>query len=95
MKTSCDEDTAKFSKYLIEQSLLEYNMIRHLPSKIASAAMYLANEKAGRPGWTEALGHCINYSEKDLIGCIEDMKIILSTLNPKLTSIDRKYKIKK
>jgi hypothetical protein len=95
VKTSCDEETAKFSKYLIEKSLLEYNMMIHLPSKIASAAIYLANEKAGRPGWTETLGNCINYSEKDLIGCVEDLKLILSTLNPKLTSIDRKYKIKK
>jgi G2/mitotic-specific cyclin-B, other len=51
-----DSRTHTLSKYLTELTLTEYNMLNHVPSKIAAASVYIARRMTDKaPYWVIAL----------------------------------------
>mmetsp|Transcript_2883 Transcript_2883/g.8586 ORF Transcript_2883/g.8586 Transcript_2883/m.8586 type:complete len:414 (+) Transcript_2883:64-1305(+) len=67
---SCgDAFQRELSQYILELGLLDLRLIRHEPSRLASAALLLANQLAGRiPAWPRALArisrHCATSLEE-------------------------------
>eukprot|EP01114_Cavostelium_apophysatum_P023216 TRINITY_DN8681_c0_g1_i1.p1 TRINITY_DN8681_c0_g1~~TRINITY_DN8681_c0_g1_i1.p1 ORF type:complete len:455 (+),score=90.38 TRINITY_DN8681_c0_g1_i1:36-1367(+) len=73
-----ESKTHTLSKYLIEVSSLEYNLLQYLPSKVAAAAVYLSRKMCRiTPSWTSTLVHYTGYKESDIIGCARDLNELL------------------
>ncbi|NXU77894.1 CCNB1 protein, partial [Oreotrochilus melanogaster] len=61
------------SQYLMELSIVDYDMVHFLPSKIAAAASCLALKLLGGFKWTPALQDCTSYTENDLFPVMQHM----------------------
>lgn len=62
------------ARYLLELSLLEYRMLVHKPSVLASAALYLALKIVKRPvAWSEKLVEASQYKESHIRPCAKDL----------------------
>lgn len=82
------------SNYIAELSLLEYNMLRYLPSLIAASVIFLALyilAPSKRP-WNSTLRHYTLYDPCDLRDCITALhQLFLSGSSPGLPAIREKY----
>ena len=86
-----DEYDLDIAKFLIEKTLQDHTMLRYVPSKIASSALYIANEQNKRICWSRELESYTGYSIDDLMECIEDIRNILRNPSTSLNAIERKY----
>jgi len=74
--------THTLCKYLIEMSLMDYNLLKYVPSLVAASAVYIARKMTGtEPAWTPTLTHYTRYKEEDLRECAKEMNDFLQTLN--------------
>lgn len=68
--TGCDMKTLTLARYILESSLVEYEFVDQLESKIAAAALLLAMKMqagdASAPVWTKAAEFYSTYTEKQL-----------------------------
>ena len=73
-----DELSMHAAQYILELSLLEYKMLKYVPSMQAASALCLAAKALKRGDiWNDILKAQTNYVESDLSGCIKDMADIL------------------
>lgn len=90
-----DSHTHTLSKYLIELSLVDYNMLRFKPSTIAAAAVYIARAMHRiTPYWNDTLEHYTHHNVAQLRRCAETLNdSLLCTTDPSnsLRAIYRKY----
>jgi hypothetical protein len=64
--------------YVMELSLLDIRMVRHMPSHLAAAALLLSNRLAGQlPAWPESLAHLSGYKEPSLEACAGELRELL------------------
>lgn len=70
-----DERVFNLSRYLIELSLVEYRMLKHHPSMLASAALFLSMKimKKEHSQWTEKLSAATEFSEQQIRQCAKDL----------------------
>ena len=70
-----DSTTHTLSKYLIELSLPEYNMLQYKASTIAAAAVYVARAMRHlTPQWNDTLQHYTQHTVEDLRACAETVR---------------------
>ncbi|GAB9467089.1 Cyclin b [Globisporangium polare] len=93
-----DDRVEHFAHYVIDRSLQEYKMIKHLPSTIAASAVHIARcQMRDLPAWSSTLEHHSSYSEHSLSDCIDDLKEMLWNAQngvgktSKLTAVRRKF----
>ncbi|KAM9367311.1 G2/mitotic-specific cyclin-B1 [Phaethornis superciliosus] len=82
------------SQYLMELSIVDYDMVHFLPSKIAAAASCLALKLLGGFKWTPALQNCTSYTENDLLPVMQHMAknvILVNEGTVKEMAIKNKY----
>ncbi|XP_015272693.1 PREDICTED: G2/mitotic-specific cyclin-B1 isoform X2 [Gekko japonicus] len=82
------------SKYLMELSLLDYDMIHFPPSQIAAAAYCLSTKVLDEGEWTLTLQHYMYYAESDLLPVMQHMAKNVLLVNRGLTkhmTIKNKY----
>lgn len=70
-----DERVFNLSRYLIELSLVEYRMLKHHPSMLASAALFLSMKilKKEHSHWTDKLKGATQFSEAQIRQCAKDL----------------------
>jgi len=88
-----DSKIHTLSKYIIELSLLDYAMLKYLPSTIAAASIYIARKMCNvSPAWDSTLTHYSQYSEHQLIECAKELnQIIIAQEQSKYKAIYKKY----
>eukprot|EP00195_Chlamydomonas_chlamydogama_P010582 CAMPEP_0202902368 /NCGR_PEP_ID=MMETSP1392-20130828/16812_1 /ASSEMBLY_ACC=CAM_ASM_000868 /TAXON_ID=225041 /ORGANISM="Chlamydomonas chlamydogama, Strain SAG 11-48b" /LENGTH=373 /DNA_ID=CAMNT_0049589121 /DNA_START=264 /DNA_END=1385 /DNA_ORIENTATION=+ len=88
-----DEHLHFLSNYLTEITLLDHNMMKHLPSEIAAAAVFLANLILKRQPWDGNLTHYSTYTLVDLNKCVHALAALHQAVsnNPQLVAIRDKY----
>lgn len=71
----CDERAFNLSRYLIELSLVEYRMLKHHPSMLASAALFLTMKimKKEHSQWTEKMSAATEFNENQIRHCAKDL----------------------
>ncbi|XP_020573172.1 G2/mitotic-specific cyclin-2-like [Phalaenopsis equestris] len=81
------------SSYIIELSLIEYEMLKYSPSMLAAAAVYTAQcSLKGFKHWTRTSELCTRYSEDQLLECSRMMVDFHKQAGKgKLTGVHRKY----
>jgi len=58
-----DEKGMFLARYLLELSLVEYKMLKFIPSNLACSAIYLVNKIFKKEGWPESLVKSCKYTE--------------------------------
>ncbi|KAH0451828.1 hypothetical protein IEQ34_019127 [Dendrobium chrysotoxum] len=81
------------SSYIIELSLIEYEMLKYSPSMLAAAAIYTAQcSLKGFKHWTRTSELCTKYSEDQLLECSRMMVDFHQQAGKgKLTGVHKKY----
>lgn len=84
-----DSEVHTLSKYLCEIAMLEYDILPHLPSRIAAAAVYLARGSA----WNKTLEKYTQLYESDLVGVAHQLKVLHQSQRKaiKYNSLFKKY----
>lgn len=72
-----DEHLYNTASYILENSLLEYNMISHLPSILVAASVSIALTMQGRPSWTPTLTKYTRYTEAAIAPVKEQLLTML------------------
>jgi cyclin B len=88
------------ARYLIELPLIEYRMLKYIPSNLAASAVYLTlkilpkqdeNEEKS-PAWDERLQEHTGYSEGLLKPCAKDLCILLQGIEKcSLQAVRKKF----
>ncbi|XP_060572470.1 G2/mitotic-specific cyclin-B-like [Ruditapes philippinarum] len=87
-----DANKHTLAKYLMELTIVEYDMVQYLPSQIAAAALCLSMKLLDNSKWTETLNHYSSYSEKDLFQTMQKLaSLVIKAENSKLTAVRTKY----
>ncbi|XP_033020234.1 G2/mitotic-specific cyclin-B1 [Lacerta agilis] len=82
------------AKYLMELSLVDYDMAHYPPSQIAAAAFCLSTKILEEGEWTTALQHYMQYTETDLIPVMQHMAknvMLVNKGNAKHLTVKNKY----
>ena len=83
------------SSYILEESLVSYDMvIKYKPSLIAAAAVLIGRHAVGRHNWSPTLLKYSVYREEEIISIAREMiaaRNALSTLYPGLDALKSKY----
>ncbi|GAB7363888.1 hypothetical protein MBLNU230_g4451t1 [Neophaeotheca triangularis] len=61
-----DIQTRTLGKYLLEIGCLDHRFLKHPPSQVAAAAMYLARLVLDRGDWDATLAYYAGYTEQDI-----------------------------
>jgi len=81
------------SAFLLELSLVEYEMLQYTPSLLAAAALFVSNSLLQRsPPWTEILATQTEYESHSLQGCSKDLRELLQQCSQsRLHSVFKKF----
>ena len=75
------------AKYLCEESVLFYPMLKYLPSTIAAAAVLIARLALHRtPLWDDTMRHYIGLDATDVLPCARELTRCIQTQRVKLAS---------
>ena len=80
------------ASYILEESLLNYDMIKkYKPSQLAAAAILIGRKTIGRNAWSPTLLRYSDYREEDVVPIANDMLGAKKELCPQLRAIKKKY----
>ncbi|XP_062357179.1 G2/mitotic-specific cyclin-B2 [Cinclus cinclus] len=82
------------AKYLMELTLIDYDMVHHRPSEIAAAALCLSQKVLGHNKWGTKQQYYTGYAEDSLVVTMKHMAKNVVKVNEKLTkytAIKNKY----
>lgn len=82
-------------KFFMELTMQEYKFLKHLPSEIASAAVFLAMKMTTGVGWSPVLEQHTGYSEGALRGVLGELHALAVKDPPKYKAVRKKYLNKK
>ena len=92
MIAKLDERMLNMAKYLLELALVEYKMIKYLPSTLACSAIYLTNKIHKKEAWSSLMKKQADYSETELRPCAKDLCMLLqNATKSSLQAVRRKY----
>lgn len=86
-----DRKIVQLSCYLLDSTLLSYNLLHYLPSQLAAAAVYIARRTVGRNGWSPTLLKYAAYCEEEVIPIARAILNEKSSTNPDLKAVNKKY----
>lgn len=91
-----DGNTHTLAKYLMELTVIEYDMVHYNPSLIAAAALCLSIKLLSGGDWTDTLAYYSTYTMKDLSDTMKKIaKLVLKAEASKLTAVRTKYQSSK
>lgn len=84
------------AKYLMELTIVDYEMVHYHPSEIAASALCLSMKVLDETTWDDTLQFYSKYSEDHLLPIMKRMAILITKAGAgKLTAIYTKYKSSK
>lgn len=90
--TMSDRKTLSLSRYILESSLYDYEMIEVLESKIAAASLLLASKMLfHEEPWSETAEFYTGYNQEDLNPLLSRLNYLISHPNRRLNAIRTKY----
>ena len=80
------------AKFLMELCLVDYDMLKYLPSMIMSSALCLSIKLYGVSSWNANLKHYSNYSSAEVSSCIGKMAMLVNKMDKsKQQAVKNKY----
>lgn len=88
-----DATKHNLAKYLMELTIVDYDMVHIHPSEIAAAALCMSMKLLDNSKWTDTLHYYSKYSETELLPIMKRMaNLVLKAGSGKLTAVYTKYK---
>jgi cyclin B len=85
-------ETLTLARYILEMSLMEYELIEERDSKVAAAALMLALQMKKKGSWTTSLEFYSGYEEMELIPLMSKLNDLISgPIKPAVKTIKTKY----
>jgi len=81
----------QLSSYILDSTLQNYELLEFLPSELASAAVMIARNEAGRNSWSPTLLQYTNYCEEDIIPVARAIIKAMQNRASHLDAVERKY----
>ena len=91
LAANSDKDMSRCAHYLLECTLTSYDLLRYLPSQLASAAILLARRAVGRNAWSPTLLHYTGYSEEEVVPVARAILFEKNSTPPNLRAVQEKY----
>ncbi|KAM5339027.1 G2/mitotic-specific cyclin-B2 [Glossophaga mutica] len=89
-----DVEQHTLAKYLMELTLIDYDMVHYHPSKVAAAASCLSQKVLGQGKWSLKQQHYTGYTENEVLEVMQHMAKNVVRVNENLTkfiAIKNKY----
>lgn len=86
-----DRKIVQLSCFLLDGTLLSYNLLHYLPSQLAAAAVFIARRTVGRNGWSPTLLKYASYCEEEVIPIARAILNEKADSNPDLKAVNKKY----
>ena len=87
-----EEKGMLLARYLLELTLVEYKMLKYIPSHLACSSIYLVNKIFKKEGWTEQLVKSCNYTDAQIRPCAKELCLILqNAAKSSLQAARKKY----
>ncbi|XP_013401826.1 G2/mitotic-specific cyclin-B-like [Lingula anatina] len=93
-----DATVHTLAKYLMELTIVEYDMVQYTPSQVAAAALCLAVKVLDESDWTDTLTHYSGYTDEQNKPVMQKMAALVVKANSgksKLQAIKTKYQSSK
>ncbi|XP_067127724.1 G2/mitotic-specific cyclin-B-like [Centruroides vittatus] len=91
-----DATTHTLAKYLMETTIVEYDLAHYSPSHVAAAALYLSMKLLDNSPWNKTLVYYSQYDESQLLPLVYRLSHIIHTAEKnKLQAIHSKYRSSK
>lgn len=88
----CTDAHRDLAQYLLELTLVDYKMLKHPPSHLAAASIFLSNKLLRRPSWPTAAVRQTNMTEAMLKPCAKQICDLLEHApNSPLQAVRKKY----
>lgn len=87
----CDMETLTLARYILEMSLMEYDLIHKRESEVAAASLLLARRMKKAGDWTKTLVHYTGYREDELLETAKKLNKYITEPPRQLTTIRSKY----
>lgn len=89
-----DEQTSMMARYIIELALVEYEMLKFLPSQISCGAIYLANKIFKKEGWSITMTNATKYIDSEVRVVVKSLYLMLTKANSSaLKAVRRKFSL--
>ncbi len=87
-----DERSFNLARYLLELALIEFKMIKYVPSNLACSAIYLVNKLEKRDAWPDHMVNHTKYNEIQLRAAAKDFCLLLQNAGKgTLQAVKRKF----
>jgi len=87
-----DERSFNLARYLLELALIEFKMIKYVPSNLACSAIYLVNKLEKREAWPDFMINHTKYNEMQLRAAAKDFCLLLQNSGKgNLQAVKRKF----
>lgn len=91
-----DRKMVQLSCYLCERMLQESSMLRHLPSLVAAASVFVTRTSLRRYPWSPTLVRYTGYSEQEVFEVAQELVELIETAPPMINNtVMRKYSANK
>ncbi|MDR3736732.1 MAG: cyclin family protein [Acidobacteriaceae bacterium] len=90
----CSEQGTHLAQFMCELQLLDYGMLRHLPSLVAAGAVYLSQKMVkGASGWSDYLREQSGHNEEEVKACAKELLAFAQSVT--LQATKKKYSQRK
>ena len=87
-----DARIVQLSCFILDGTLLNYGLLRYLPSQLAAAAVMIARRAVGRRNWSPTLDKYARYSEGDVLPAARAVLSEQSSIPDELRAVRNKYR---
>ncbi|KAL3817143.1 hypothetical protein ACHAXA_006143 [Cyclostephanos tholiformis] len=87
-----DKKIVGLSSFILDGTLLSYDLLRYLPSQLAAASVFIARRAVGRNGWNPTLDKYARYSEDDILPVARAILSEQSLMPTELRAVRNKYR---
>jgi cyclin B len=87
-----DKKIVSLSSFILDGTLVSYDLLRYLPSQLAAAAVLIARKAAGHNGWNTTLDKYARYSEDDILPVARAILSEQSLVPTELRAVRNKYR---
>lgn len=86
-----DKRIAQLADFILDGTLLSYELLRYCPSELASAAILIARKTFGMNPWSCTLATYARYCEDEILPVARAVLAAKALINPELESLRKKY----
>lgn len=86
-----DKRIVQLSCFILDGTLLSYNLLHYFPSQLAAASVFIARRAVGRNSWSPTLLKYAAYCEEEVIPVARAVLSEKSATSPELRAVMKKY----